>query len=94
MQLVNHQMPAFAPVPDRLLRIDEVERRVALKRASIYAYVRANQFPAPIPISPSGSRVAWTESAVNKWIQDRVQSAAAGESPRALSPNPRARGVQ
>ena len=69
MHLAHTHQAAPPAAPDRLLKIDEVEHLVSLGRTSIYAGVRRGDFPAPLSLSPSGARVAWTESSISGWIQ-------------------------
>lgn len=57
--------------PPRLLSIHQVSERVSFSRATIYLKVNTGEFPGPIKISTS--RVAWLESDINDWIQDKVQ---------------------
>ena len=96
MHLVNPTPPATPVTPDRLLPASETCKRVGdVSKSTLYAWVRSGEFPAPIPLTPGGSRVAFLESAVNAWIQQRAQRAAEqGATARAKSPNPRARAVQ
>lgn len=96
MQLVNPSVPDVPAAPDRLLPTEEVRQRVGgVSKSTLHAWIRSNQFPAPISLTPSGSRVAFLESQVNAWIRERAHRAAElGAAGRARSPNPRARGVQ
>lgn len=96
MHLVIPNQPATTVVPDRLLPTDETCARVGgVSKSTLYAWVRTGEFPAPIPLTPSGTRVAFLESQVNAWIQQRAQRAAEqGAAARAKSPNPRARAAQ
>jgi prophage regulatory protein len=55
---------------ERLLRIEEVEHLVGLRRSAIYAAIAAGTFPRPIKISERA--VAWVKSDVQKWISDRI----------------------
>ncbi|TDY23594.1 AlpA family transcriptional regulator [Paraburkholderia sp. BL6665CI2N2] len=56
--------------PPRFLRLPEVMRRTGYGRSSIYAYVHAGTFPAPVKI---GARaIAWVESSVLDWMADRI----------------------
>ena len=90
MHLAHTHQAAPPAAPDRLLKIDEVEHLVSLGRTSIYAGVRRGDFPAPLSLSPSGARVAWTESSISSWIQSRVaQAAELGAAGRARGPNSR-----
>lgn len=96
MHLVNPTPPATSVTPDRLLPTSETCTRVGgVSKSTLYTWVRAGEFPAPIPLTPSGTRVAFLESQVNAWIQQRAQRAAEqGTAARAKSPNPRARAAQ
>ena len=55
---------------DRFLRLSEVRARTALSRSSIYAYMGAGTFPAPVHIGERS--VAWIESDIAAWISERV----------------------
>ncbi|MCG5494411.1 helix-turn-helix transcriptional regulator [Ectothiorhodospira variabilis] len=58
---------------ERLLRRPEVEHRTGYKRSFIYKLMREGQFPQPVKL---GSRaVAWRESDIDRWIQDRIRAA-------------------
>jgi prophage regulatory protein len=54
--------------PDRLLKIDEVKRRVGLCKSMIYRLIRQGRFPAPYKLSPFASR--WSDREVVAWIDD------------------------
>lgn len=60
----------LASTSDRLLKLPEVEALVGLKRASIYRFVQAKKFPAPVKLGERA--VAWRLSAVDKWIEERT----------------------
>lgn len=54
----------------RLLRRREVETITGLSRSTIYLKMDNDDFPRPVDL---GARsVAWVESEVNAWIEDRV----------------------
>ena len=58
-------------LPTRLIRLKEVIAMTGLSRASVYKFVREDKFPAQISL---GYRcVAWVESEVQQWIDQRVQ---------------------
>jgi prophage regulatory protein len=61
-----------------LLRIHQVEERVGLRRSSIYEYIKRGEFPAPLKLSRR--YVCWPETAIDKWINDRI---AASQAPHA-----------
>ena len=52
---------------DLLLRRKEVERQVALSRASIYRLIKTGKFPRPVALG-TGS-VRWKQSDVVAWQQ-------------------------
>lgn len=56
---------------DRIIRIAGVEDLVGLKKSTIYKLAQQNEFPAPVRI---GARATgWSEAAVLKWVQERIQ---------------------
>lgn len=55
---------------DRLMKIAEVSHRTGLSRTSIYREFVAERFPLPVRIGARG--IAWRESEVDSWIEDRV----------------------
>lgn len=54
----------------RLLRRPEVEQRTGLGRSSLYAMMRAGQFPLPARIGPRA--VAWSAVEVARWCEQRL----------------------
>ncbi len=73
MQVVHSARPV---VPrDRLLRMGGVESLTGLKKSTIYRLMKERKFPASVRL---GSRVvAWPESAVLTWVQERIGGAQA-----------------
>lgn len=73
MQVVHSARPV---VPrDRLLRMSAVESLTGLKKSTIYKRMRLGEFPAAVRL---GSKtVAWPESAVLTWVQERIGGAQA-----------------
>jgi prophage regulatory protein len=59
---------------ERFLPEKIVKERTSLSRVVRWRMVRNGSFPAPVPISPG--RVAWPESAINRWIAERIAAAA------------------
>ena len=57
---------------DKLLRREEVEARVGLKRSSIYREMRAGRFPLPIKVGPRAVR--WPERELEDWLADRPRA--------------------
>ena len=66
--------PVLKAAPgDRFLRIQEVERRVCLKKSAIYARMSAGAFPRSISL---GRRcTVWLKSSIDAWIVEQVDSA-------------------
>ena len=54
---------------DRLLRRDEVEKRTALARTTIYRKMRAGTFPLPLKISERAVR--WRSRDIDRYIESR-----------------------
>jgi len=53
---------------DRLIKLDEVKRRVGLGKTMIYRLIGEGSFPAPYKISPFASR--WSDREIVAWIID------------------------
>jgi prophage regulatory protein len=57
--------------PSRLIRRPVVIDRTGLQTTQIYDLIAADKFPAPVAI---GARaVAWVESEVDAWIEERIR---------------------
>lgn len=55
----------------RFIRLKEVISKTGLSRSTIYSLIKEGRFPPNVPI---GSRsVAWVESEVEKYLEERVQ---------------------
>jgi prophage regulatory protein len=67
-------MVSSTPTTDRLLRLPQVEALVGLKKSAIYAGCRAKPPTFPVPIKLSPRAVAWPESAIQRWIADRINA--------------------
>lgn len=61
-------MDAPSERPERLIKLEEVCRRVGLGKTMIYAMIKDGKFPRPYKISPFASR--WSEREVVAWIDD------------------------
>ncbi|EDS7122081.1 AlpA family transcriptional regulator [Salmonella enterica subsp. enterica] len=56
----------------RLLRLAQVLDKTGLKRSQVYTYMRTGVFPKSIKIGPSS--VAWLESEIEEWINQKLNS--------------------
>lgn len=54
----------------RFLRRPEVEQITGLPRSTLYDLIAANQFPKPVSISTH--TVAWIDSEVAEWQNQRI----------------------
>lgn len=59
---------------DRLLRLPEVEAAIGFKKSTIYLLMRRDEFPRCVRLTARS--VAWPESQVLQWVQDRIAAAA------------------
>jgi len=68
----NDGGPTASPArPSKLLRLSAVEERTGAKKSSLYNWVKAGTFPAPVRLA--GARaVAWRESDIDQWIATRT----------------------
>jgi prophage regulatory protein len=55
---------------ERILRLPEVQRRVPLSTATIYARMKMGTFPRAISIGPRS--VGWRLSQINHWIERQI----------------------
>lgn len=56
--------------PVRFLRVPEVEKRVGLKRPTIYALMKQGKFPRQRKLT--ANCVAWVDREVDAWIAERI----------------------
>ena len=56
----------------RFLRRREVESITGLPRSSLYGLMKAGQFPKPVPLNDEGHAVAWVESEISEWQEERI----------------------
>jgi len=52
----------------RLLNLEQTKAKTALGKTLIYKLVSTGEFPAPVPLTKSGSRVGWLQSEVDAYI--------------------------
>jgi prophage regulatory protein len=69
------------------LRLPEVKAATGLSKSSLYALVRADNFPPPVRLGPR--TVAWVRSEVAQWASDRVLISRSVTSHHASKPMPR-----
>ncbi|NRP29374.1 MULTISPECIES: AlpA family transcriptional regulator [unclassified Aliiroseovarius] len=59
---------------EKLLRRPEVEARTGLSRSTLYDWMKRGEFPQPVKL---GTRlVAWRESDIAAWLENRQQRSA------------------
>lgn len=58
---------------DRLLRLPEVETATGLKKSTVYLPMSRSEFPRCVQLT--ARCVAWPESQVFQWVQDRIAAA-------------------
>jgi prophage regulatory protein len=61
---------------DRLLRLPEVEAATGLKKSTIYLLMKRREFVPCVQVT--ARCVAWPESRVLQWMQDRIAAADKG----------------
>jgi prophage regulatory protein len=64
-----------------LLRLGDVQRRVGLRRSTIYDLVRRGAFPPPIRLGRRCS--AWLGVEIDRWIVNQVASSRSRDATRA-----------
>lgn len=65
----------MSELPEKLLRISEVEAATGFDRSTIYRKIKADppEFPLPVQLSTNGRCVAWKASEVATWIEERAK---------------------
>lgn len=71
MQLATETRPQVRR--DRLLRLPEVETATGLKKSTIYLLMKRKAFVPCVQVT--ARCVAWPESRVLQWVQDRIAQA-------------------
>lgn len=59
----------------KLIKLKAVKEKTALSTSTIYRGIERGSFPAPIRLTTNGRAVAWLESEVDKWIEQRIEEA-------------------
>lgn len=59
---------------EHFLTLDEVSQRTTLSRSTLKRKIAAGEFPRPVNLSDAENsrRIAWPESDVSAWIQERI----------------------
>lgn len=55
----------------KILKLPDVIDRCGLSRSSIYAFIRDQTFPAPIPLGKRS--VGWKSDEITTWIEQRAE---------------------
>jgi len=61
----------------KLIRIKSVINLTGLSKSYIYELCKKGLFPTSIQLVPGGTSVAWVESEIQEWIEERILSRAA-----------------
>lgn len=69
---VTQANPSKTAQPERLLRLNEVESIVGLRKSSIYDAMKRGEFPAPVKLSRRA--VCWPSSKIEEWVQGRIKA--------------------
>jgi prophage regulatory protein len=63
-------------VSERLLRLKEVLNITGLSRSRLYALIKMQKFPMPIPIGEDSRTRGWIASQVDGWVTRQIERAA------------------
>lgn len=55
-----------------ILRLPETMARTGISRSSVYAFIKAGNFPKPIALGPRA--IGFLASDIDHWIDTRVQA--------------------
>jgi prophage regulatory protein len=53
-----------------LLRLPGVKEMTGLSRSTIYSWITAGRFPAPVKLGPRS--VAWVKEEIEAWVNARI----------------------
>jgi len=67
-------------INERLIRIKEVAHQTQLSKSYLYKLSGEGQFPKSLSLVPGGTSVAWVESEVQAWIDQRIAQRDGGTS--------------
>ena len=59
---------------NRFLRIGDVIKMTSISKSYIYQLCKDNLFPRSVNLIPGGTSVAWIESEILDWIDERIQA--------------------
>jgi len=60
---------------NRLIRIKDVMSITGLSRSYIYGLNNNSlAFPSSIPLIEGGKAIAWLESEINNWVEERIEA--------------------
>jgi prophage regulatory protein len=59
-----------------LIRLPDVISRCAISRSAMYQMIKDGAFPAPIRVQRRA--VAWVETEINGWIEQRIAASRGG----------------
>ena len=62
---------ASRQIPDRLLRMPEVQRLTGLRRSAIYEQMQRGTFPQSVKVGQRAT--TWSELAIQGWITERLK---------------------
>lgn len=54
--------------PERIVRMDELLRRLQISRATVYRWTDEGKFPRPMRLGPRA--MGWKESVLSEWIEN------------------------
>jgi prophage regulatory protein len=60
-----------APDDISFLRLPDVKLATGLSKSNLYGLIRANSFPAPVPLGLRS--VGWVKSEIQQWAAERVR---------------------
>jgi prophage regulatory protein len=57
--------------PPVVLRLETIQRILALSRSAIYARMAAGDFPPPLHLGPRA--IGWLQSDIDAWLESRIR---------------------
>jgi len=58
------------PTQQQFIRLKPLTKRIGVSGSSVWNFVKAGTFPAPVKLSPNCT--AWVAAEVDQWAADRI----------------------
>lgn len=57
---------------NKIIRLPEVLNRTGVSRATIYSWIKQENFPRPTKLCAEGRAVGWVSNQIDAWLEQRI----------------------